>query len=34
MTFKNMNLDWLNCIQEFGAPLQMINMILFIKIKP
>jgi hypothetical protein len=29
-----MNLDWLTCIQEFGVPLQMINMTWFIKIKP
>jgi hypothetical protein len=29
-----MNLDWLTCIQEFGVPLQMINLTLFIKIKP
>jgi hypothetical protein len=29
-----MNLDWLICIQEFGVPLQMINMTLFIKTKP
>jgi hypothetical protein len=34
MTFKNMNLDWLTCIQEFRVPLQMINMTLFIKTKP
>jgi hypothetical protein len=26
MTFKNMNLDWLTCIQKFGVPLQIINM--------
>jgi hypothetical protein len=25
MSFKNMNLDWLTCIQEFGVPLQMIK---------
>jgi hypothetical protein len=29
-----MNLDWLTYIQEFDVPLQMINMTLFIKIKP
>jgi hypothetical protein len=29
-----MNLDWLTYIQEFGVPLQMINMTLFIKTKP
>jgi hypothetical protein len=29
-----MNLDWLTCIQEFGVPLQMINMTWFIKTKP
>jgi hypothetical protein len=29
-----MNLDWLTCIQEFGVPLQRINMTLFIKTKP
>jgi hypothetical protein len=34
MSFKNMNLDWLTCIQEFGVPLQMINMTWFIKTKP
>jgi hypothetical protein len=34
MSFKTMNLDWLTCIQEFGVPLQMINMTWFIKIKP
>jgi hypothetical protein len=34
MPFNNMNLDWLTCIQEFGAPLQMINMTWFIKTKP
>jgi hypothetical protein len=34
MSFENMNFDWLTCIQEFGVPLQMINMIWFIKTKP
>jgi hypothetical protein len=34
MSFKNMNLDWLTCIQEFGVPLQMINMTRFIKTEP
>jgi hypothetical protein len=34
MSLKNMNLDWLTCIQEFGVPLQMINMTWFIKTKP
>jgi hypothetical protein len=34
MSFKNMNLDWLTCIQEFKVHLQMINMTWFIKIKP
>jgi hypothetical protein len=34
MSFKNMNLDLLTCIQEFGVPLQMINMTWFIKTKP
>jgi hypothetical protein len=34
MSFKNMNLDWFTCIQEFGVPLQMINMTWFIKTKP
>jgi hypothetical protein len=29
-----MNLDWCTCIQEFGVPLQMINLTLFIKTKP
>jgi hypothetical protein len=29
-----MHLDWLTCIQEFGVPLQMINMTWFIKTKP
>jgi hypothetical protein len=33
MSFKNINLDWLTCIQEFRVPLQMINMTEFIKIK-
>jgi hypothetical protein len=28
-----MNLDWLTYIQEFGVPLQMINMTWFIKTK-
>jgi hypothetical protein len=31
MTFRNMNLDWLTCIQEFGVPLQMLNMTLVYK---
>jgi hypothetical protein len=34
MFFKNINLYWLTCIQEFGVPLQMINMTWFIKTKP
>ncbi|WP_428740127.1 hypothetical protein, partial [Sulfurimonas sp.] len=34
ISFKNMNLDWLTCIQEFGVPLQIINMTWFIKTKP
>jgi hypothetical protein len=34
MSFKNMNLDWLTCIQEFRVPLQIINMTWFIKTKP
>jgi hypothetical protein len=34
MTFKNMNLDWLTWIQEFGVPLQMVIMTWFIKTKP
>jgi hypothetical protein len=29
-----MNLDCLTCIQEFGVPLQLINMTWFIKTKP
>jgi hypothetical protein len=33
MSFKNMNLDWLTCIQEFGVTFQMINMTWFIKTK-
>jgi hypothetical protein len=33
MIFKNMNLDWLSCIQEFGFPLQMVNMTWFINIQ-
>jgi hypothetical protein len=34
MSFKNMNLDWLTCIQKFEVSLQMINMTWFIKTKP
>jgi hypothetical protein len=34
MSFKDMNLDCLTCIQEFKVPLQMINMTWFIKTKP
>jgi hypothetical protein len=29
MIFKNMNLYWLTCIQEFGFVLQVVNMTCF-----
>jgi hypothetical protein len=34
MSFKNINLDWLTCIQESRVPLQMIIVSWFIKTKP
>jgi hypothetical protein len=33
MSFKNINLDYFTCIQEFRVSLQMINMTWFIKTK-